>query len=57
MEITVPVAQDDGDNMQYMLHVSCDKNSKGTCIAETIKSDYFDEKTENLSAPFKLFLI
>ena len=49
---TVPAVQYGDNNIQYMLPVACDDNTKVTCTKSTTKSDSFDEKTKHLSAPF-----
>ena len=51
MTKTVPATQYGDDNIQYMLPVACDDNTKGTWKIDN-KSESFDEKTKNSSAPF-----
>ena len=47
----VPAAQDGDHNTEYMLSAECGDNTKVTSTTATTKSDSFDEKTENSSAP------
>ena len=48
----VPSAKSGDYKIQYMLPVACDYTVKGKCTTATTKSDSFDKKTQNLSAPF-----
>ena len=48
----VPVAQLGDDNIQDILRVAYYDNFNRACKTATIKSDSFDEKTENSAAPF-----
>ena len=43
--------QSGAGNIQDMLPVSCDENTKRTFTTVILKSDYFDKKTKNSPAP------